>query len=95
MDVHYLKYLIHTNRFFYDLGTISPGGAGRNRVLSKRDFLKIKVQYPKLEEQNYASNSLKTLDGQIENFEILLTNYTQQKDGLMQMLLTGEVRVKM
>lgn len=95
MDVHYLKYLIHTNRFFYELGTISPGGAGRNRVLSKRDFLKIKVQYPKVDEQKHASNSLKTLDSQIENLENLLTNYIQQKDGLMQILLTGEVRVKM
>ncbi len=94
MDVQYFKYLIHTNRFFYDLGTISPGGAGRNRVLRKRDFLKIRVQYPKLNEQKHTSNSLKTLDRQIENLRNLLTNYIQQKNGLMQKLLTGEVRVK-
>jgi len=30
------------------LGLISPGGAGRNRVLSKRDFLELRVSLPSL-----------------------------------------------
>ena len=38
----YFKFIISDQRFKYKLDLISPGGAGRNRVLSKKDFLKIK-----------------------------------------------------
>ena len=95
MDVQYLKYLIHTNRFFYDLGTISPGGAGRNRVMVKSDFLRIKVKFPPVDEQKQISDLLKTLDNQIEGLKSLSTNYIQQKHGLMQKLLNGEKRAQM
>ena len=94
INVHYLKYLIHTNRFFYDLGTISPGGAGRNRVMNKTDFLKLRVQYPALDEQKHISDFLKTLDSQIEVLKSLLTNYIWQKSGLMQTLLSGAITTK-
>ena len=87
--------MIHTNRFFYDLGTISPGGAGRNRVMVKSDFLRIKVKFPPVDEQKQISDLLKTLDNQIEGLKSLSTNYIQQKHGLMQKLLNGEKRAQM
>ena len=93
MNVQYLKYLIHTNRFFYDLGVISPGGAGRNRVMIKSDFLRIKVKFPAIDEQKFISGLLTTLDNQIDGLKSLSTSYKQQKHGLMQKLLSGEVRV--
>jgi type I restriction enzyme, S subunit len=93
MCVHYLKYLIHTNRFFYDLETISPGGAGRNRVMRKSDFLKINVIFPILKEQEKIANTLDSLDSQINQLETLKCKYIKQKQGCMQKLLIGEVRV--
>src|SRR4030095_4033763 len=42
----FFRYRILDSRFIYNLGVISPGGAGRNRVLNKTDFLKLKLATP-------------------------------------------------
>lgn len=92
--VDYLKYLIRHRRMIYDLGLKSPGGAGRNRVLSKKDFLKIKVPVPPVEEQKIISEILKTQEDEVLKTHELLMELETQKKGLMQQLLTGKARVK-
>ena len=47
----YFKHIIQLKRFKYMLDIISPGGAGRNRVLSKTEFLKLKWNLPSVKEQ--------------------------------------------
>jgi type I restriction enzyme S subunit len=93
-DLSFLRQLIHTKRFVWDLGLISPGGAGRNRVLSKTDFLKLKVPVPSKAVQKKIGKILSSADQEIKGFEDKLTALEKQKRGLMQKLLTGEVRVK-
>lgn len=90
----YFKYVMLTKRFFYDLGVISPGGAGRNRVLSKTDFLKLKVSLPSIEEQKKIGEALSAIDDHINILNSKLELLRQQKVGLMQKLLTGQIRVK-
>jgi type I restriction enzyme S subunit len=90
----FFRYLMHTPRFFYDLGVVSPGGAGRNRVMSKRNFFKIKVRVPSVKEQRLIGGILTVLDGELNKLSELLEQLNFQKQGLMQKLLTGEVRVK-
>lgn len=46
----FIRYLILTPKMRYSLGLISPGGAGSNRVLSQKDFLKLKFLFPSIEE---------------------------------------------
>ncbi len=41
-DIKFLKYLVSQEYFRRKMDLISPGGAGRNRVLSKSEFLKLK-----------------------------------------------------
>lgn len=65
----FFRYLMHTPQFFYDLGVVSPGGAGRNRVMSKRNFLKIKGKVPSVEEQRKIGGLLTSLDSDITNFQ--------------------------
>ena len=50
-DWHYFKYDILDKKLKHELGLASPGGAGRNRVLNKSDFLRIKRVVPCLDEQ--------------------------------------------
>jgi len=50
-NIDFFRNLILTKKFVWDLGLISPGGAGRNRVMNKRDFLKLKVLLPPVEIQ--------------------------------------------
>ena len=90
----YFKQLIKTKWFVFQLGLLSPGGAGRNRVLSKTDFLKLKVLLPPVEEQRKIAVFLNSLDDEINLLNDELNQFKEQKRGLMQLLLTGIVRVK-
>jgi len=90
----YFKHLMVTDRFFYELDLISPGGAGRNRVMNKGDFLKITVTIPGVEEQKKIAGVLGGMDDQINLLKKYLEKLKKQKKGLMQKLLTGEIRVK-
>jgi type I restriction enzyme S subunit len=93
-DLSFLRQLFLTKRFVWDMGLISPGGAGRNRVLSKTDFLDLKVYAPPKRAQQKIGQILSSADKEIELLEEELTTLEKQKHGLMQKLLTGEVRVK-
>ncbi|OHB54810.1 MAG: hypothetical protein A2Y12_03955 [Planctomycetes bacterium GWF2_42_9] len=90
----YMKHVIQQKRFVFDLGLVSPGGAGRNRVLNKSDFLNIQLNIPNIEEQQKIASVLNTADKEIYQLKEKLELLKQQKKGLMQKLLTGEIRVK-
>lgn len=91
---HFFRYYVLQPRFKYLLNLISPGGAGRNRVMSKKDFPKLEVFVPSLEEQKAIAKVLTTADNEINSQESYLTKLQEQKKGLMQQLLTGQKRVK-
>jgi len=93
-DPDYFRQLILTKRFVFDIGLISPGGAGRNRVMSKTDFLKLKVRIPDLIEQRKIGKLLYAYDSEIDYLKKKLNAWQQQKKGLMQKLLTGKIRVR-
>lgn len=90
----YFRYVIVQRSFVTKLGLISPGGAGRNRVLSKRDFAKIEVLVPPIPEQKRIAAVLNSCDWEIELLQDELTAFKDQKGGLMQKLLTGDVRIR-
>lgn len=90
----YFKHVIQTKRFVHELGLVSPGGAGRNRVLSKKDFLNIVVSVPSVDEQTKIAKVLDGHDKEIELLKQYLEYLNIQKKGLMQKLLTGQIRVK-
>lgn len=89
----YFKFFILQSFFKSMLELISPGGAGRNRVMSKKDFLKLEVKVPKIEEQIAIAQVLETADQELKSYEAKLEALQLQKRGLMQQLLTGKIRV--
>lgn len=62
--------------------------------IGKQDFDKIWIPLPSIDEQKVIASFLIKLDGEIEIQQKLITQFQEQKRGLMQRLLTGEVRVK-
>jgi type I restriction enzyme S subunit len=90
----FIRQLIMSSRMKYDLSNISPGGAGRNRVLNKKDFLKMPIWLPDLETQKNIGEYLGEIDKEIDLLKQLADKYKTQKRGLMQKMLTGEWRVK-
>ncbi|MDD3436191.1 MAG: restriction endonuclease subunit S [Candidatus Gastranaerophilales bacterium] len=90
----FYKYVIVQPRLREMLCNISPGGAGRNRVLNKTDFLKLNIPKPPKTEQHNIAEILSNCDRVIELKENLLTEKQNQKTWLMQRLLTSEIRLK-
>ena len=93
-DWHYFKYDILDKKLKHELGLASPGGAGRNRVLNKSAFLKIKRIVPCLEEQQKIASFLSMIDEIIQSTDSELTAWQERKKGVMQKLFSQEVRFK-
>ncbi len=83
---HYFKYQIIQKKLKVMLDLISPGGAGRNRVMSKKDFLKLKWDLPCLEEQKSIANFLSSIDKKIEVTKTELEKTKEFKKALLQQM---------
>lgn len=93
-DPIFFRYYVLQQKFKYLLTIISPGGAGRNRVMSKKDFPKLIVNVPDFDEQVAISKVLNSVDIEIRVLLQRLKTQKAQKKGLMQQLLTGKKRVR-
>jgi hypothetical protein len=85
-------HLTNKGKHFLDLA--SPGGASRNKTLGQNELALLPIPLPRLPKQQRIAEILSTLDREINGLEKGLTALERKKRGLMQKLLTGEVRVK-
>lgn len=92
LDLDYLLYLFKSKRGKYLLGLASPGGAGRNKTLGQGEFAELKIPLPSYQEQQKIAQILTTWDEAIIKQDELIKEKEQLKKGLMQKLLSGEVR---
>ena len=83
----YYKAVVSQQYFKDMLDHISPGGAGRNRVLNRKDFLVLPCHIPPVAEQQKIAEMLATCDRVIELKQQLLEEKRRQKKWLMQKLL--------
>jgi len=82
----FFRYVIIQKRFKYALNLISPGGAGRNRVLSKSELLKLEWALPSVPEQQKIADFLKVIDKKIEEASSKLLLAQTFKKGLLQQM---------
>ncbi|MBS0647423.1 MAG: restriction endonuclease subunit S [Verrucomicrobia bacterium] len=90
----FFRFFILQPRMKFMLEMISPGGAGRNRVMSKSDFIKLEFLLPDYKEQTAIAQVLQAADKEITLLKAKAEKLREQKKGLMQVLLTGKVRLK-
>lgn len=90
----FIGYVIREKRFCHFLSMVSPGGAGRNRVLNQKDFLDIEVSLPSLAEQRAIAELLVDSEREIAVLTAERTALTKQRDALATELLTGRLRVR-
>ena len=57
------------------------------------DMKDFEISYPKTEEQNEIATILSDMDAEIQALETKLEKYRKIKLGMMQVLLTGKVRL--
>jgi restriction endonuclease S subunit len=91
--VEYALLFLLSKRGSTALEIASPGGAGRNRTLNQKDLLRTIIPLPSLAEQRKIVTFVQAADLEIELLERQLAAFRDQKKGLMQKLLTGQIRI--
>ncbi|WP_046720997.1 restriction endonuclease subunit S [Heyndrickxia coagulans] len=84
-DINFIHYSVSLESFRKKMELISPGGAGRNRVLNKKDFINLKIDVPtQIEEQEKIGNFFKQLDNCLTLHQRKLNHLQELKKGLLQ-----------
>ena len=87
----YLAYFFRSRQGRELLYSLAQGAIRYN--LSKTSFLKLKFPMPKLEEQTAIATTLSDMDTEIVALEQRLAKTRDLKQGMMQELLTGRIRL--
>lgn len=94
IDVDYIYYLFKTPHMIHDFWRYSQGIVDDTLNLKFNNFKVIKVWIPDKKIQTRIANLLKSYDEEIQLLNSKLEKLKEQKKGLMQKLLTGQIRVK-
>ncbi|GGM28207.1 type I restriction-modification enzyme, S subunit [Paraliobacillus quinghaiensis] len=89
---YYIKYWMSSNLFKRQVDSLIAGSSQKN--LNTGWLKEFKLKLPPIEEQKAIASLLLNFDKEIELREKEREQLQQQKKGLMQLLLTGKVRVK-
>lgn len=90
----YLFKLLKSHHYVHEYCKLMEGSIDRRGGLRWDDFSKIVIHLPGLKEQVAIASLLNKATEEVKLYEKKLAAIQQQKKGLMQKLLTGEVRVK-
>lgn len=91
----YFESIVVQHKFKEMLANISPGGAGRNRVLNKTDLLKLPCYLPPEKEQQKIAEILNYCDKVIELKEQLIEEERNRKKWLMQNLFDPDSGIRL
>ena len=90
----FYKYFFKSYRFIEKYLSISVIGIRDGKQISYSDLSSVKIPYPPIDEQQKIAKVLSNCDEEIRLLDKKLEMLKQQKKGLMQKLLTGEIRIK-
>ena len=88
----YMNYAFNTKKIISQLRNIATGTTSVAAIYT-RDLQNINFDIPPLEEQTHIAQILSDMDNEIELLQEKLSKYKQLKQGLMQELLTGRIRL--
>jgi type I restriction enzyme, S subunit len=88
------RYLYFYLQFFFKREAIKNSVKATVDSLRLPMFLGMQIKYPTIQEQDKIIEILNSLEFEIENLNKRLTMFIKQKQGLMQQLLTGKIRIQ-
>jgi type I restriction enzyme S subunit len=91
LNINYLFHFLNSEKIQRHIESISVQGAQAN--LSLLNIYDLPVAYPKYQEQHAIATILYDMDTEIESLEQTRDKYTMIKQGMMQQLLTGRIRI--
>ncbi|MBQ0090634.1 MAG: restriction endonuclease subunit S [Prevotellaceae bacterium] len=93
LDLYYSAYMLKTPEYEQQIRSFSEG-SGKRYVISLKNFREMHIRIPSdIREQETIGLKLATMDNEIESLEIELQKYKVLKQGMMQKLLTGQIRL--
>lgn len=91
----YLRQYFKSTTWFKYMKSVANYGARHDRMsITDEDFFNMPINIPNLDEQTAIANVLTTADQEIELLEQDLQQWQLKKKALMQLLLTGIIRVR-
>ncbi|WP_158860356.1 restriction endonuclease subunit S [Lunatibacter salilacus] len=91
-DSRYLYYILRSSHFAEFLARLTAGSTINH--LYQKDFVHFDFPIPpSTEEQTAIANILSSMDAELRHLEIKLSRFKQVKQGMMQQLLTGKIRL--
>lgn len=94
IDKDFYRHFFKSYKFIEKYLSISVIGIRDGKQISYSDLSSVKIPYPPLEEQEKIGKILNCCDEEIQILNSKLEKLKEQKKGLMQKLLTGQIRVK-
>lgn len=94
VDDGFLLLVLKTETYRHIFSSNTSASVDRRGSLRWNDFAKIQVPMPSIEEQKAIVSVIETADRELKLLRSQLNALKEQKKGLMQKLLTGELRVK-
>ena len=92
VDMDFVYYFFKSKRVLHFYNRMATGSLEEKKRVHFKDFLKFVLHFPPLPEQKKISKILSTWDNAIEKLEKLINKKIEYKKGLMQKLLSGELR---
>lgn len=93
IDLQYRAYMFKSSSF-YEQANVACEGSGKRYVISLSKFKDLTVYYPSdKKEQHAIATILSDMDNEIAKLEARRNKYKLIKSGMMQKLLTGQIRL--
>lgn len=95
LGVHpeFLYQVLLCDKTTVDFENMSTGTSNSQKRITPSDFLEYEIALPEKDEQEAIAQVLSDMDNDIEQLEKKLAKYQQIKQGMMQELLTGRIRL--
>jgi type I restriction enzyme S subunit len=89
----WLSYTLSTHQNRTRIKELATGTSGSMKNISKRALLDLEIKWPSLDEQNAIAEFLSEMDDDIDAINAQLQKAQGVKQGMMQQLLTGKIRL--
>ena len=93
VDDRFLFLIVKTELYRHIFESMTSSSVNRRGSLRWKDFSKIRIPLPSIEEQAVIVKAFETLERETKLLEQMHDFFKKQKKGLMQKLLTGKIRV--
>lgn len=92
-DIKFKSYVFNT-KYFLDQASLMCEGSGKRYVINLSKFKNLTIKYPTdIKEQTAIAEIIWDIDQEIQDLEQQLNKYKLLKQGMMEQLLTGKIRL--